>query len=159
MPSFHKKANMTTETIDHATLARLVDSGVVQTAHVVSQSGGWAVRVRWESVEKQLAAQRSRQVRLFRRLETLVSYLKGLGLQSFEVNVEKFDPRASKTHSRPDRSAALKHAHQAASYDQWFRSQVQASIDDSRQSIADEEARRLFAARKAGLRSRSPSQL
>ncbi|WP_407830643.1 antitoxin PaaA2 family protein [Verminephrobacter eiseniae] len=46
----------------------------------------------------------------------------------------------------------LKRAHEAAVYDAWFREQVQASIDDPRQSMSDEEVRAMFAKRKAALR-------
>jgi hypothetical protein len=37
-------------------------------------------------------------------------------------------------------------------YDAWFRAQVQASIDDPRPSIPDEEARRIFAIKREKLR-------
>ena len=36
---------MATETIDHGTLARLVEAGAVSGTHIVGQSGGWAVVV------------------------------------------------------------------------------------------------------------------
>ncbi len=64
------------ETIDHGTLSHLVEAGVVRGAHIVGQPGGWAVMVRYGMHERPLAAQRSRNVRLFRKFETLVSYLK-----------------------------------------------------------------------------------
>lgn len=142
---------MTMQMIDHATLAHLIDTGAVHAARVVGQSGGWAVQIQYGTSLGQLAAQRSRQVRLFKKLETLVAYLKGLGLVSFVVDAEKFELPA--THSRPDRAHALKTVHAAAAYDQWFRQQVQSSIDDPRPSMADEEARRLFATKKAALRA------
>lgn len=69
---------MTAETIDHTTLSRLVEAGAVRGAHVVGQAGGWAVTVKYGMAERSLAAQRSRQVRLFKRMETLVSYLKAV---------------------------------------------------------------------------------
>lgn len=146
---------MATETIDHSTLSRLVEAGAVRGAHVVGQNGGWAVIVKYGTHERSLAAQRSRQVRLFKRLETLVAYLKGLGLENFEVDAANFDPDANKTHTRPDRAVALKRAHEAAAYDQWFHDQVQASIDDPRPSVPDKDARRAFADKKATLRVRS----
>ena len=145
---------MTTETIDHSTLSRLVESGVVSGAHVVGQDGGWAVMVKYGTHERPLTAQRSRQVRLFKRLETLAAYLKGVGLARFDVDVANFDPDAVKTHPRPDRAEALKRTHEAAAYDQWFRDQVQASIDDPRPGVPDEDARRIFADKKAALRAR-----
>lgn len=146
---------MTTETIDHSTLTRLVEAGAVRGAHVVGQGGGWAVMVKYGTHERSLAAQRSRQVRLFKRLETLVAYLKGVGLAHFDVDAANFDPDARKTHTRPDRAVALKRAHEAAAYDQWFRDQLQASIDDPRPSVPDEDARRVFTDKKAILRARS----
>ncbi len=50
-------------TIDHSTLAKLVEAGAVRGAHVVAQPKGWALLVRYGQHERPLAAQRSRQVR------------------------------------------------------------------------------------------------
>ncbi|KPN89230.1 hypothetical protein [Pseudomonas nunensis] len=52
---------------------------------------------------------------------------------------------------------AQQHQHQhqlleKEAYDAWFRAQVQASIDDPRPSIPDEEARRIFAIKREKLR-------
>lgn len=143
---------MTVETIDHTTLSRLVEAGAVSGAHAVGQHGGWAVVVKYGMVERTLAAQRSRQVRMFRKLEALVAYLKGLGIGQFAVDAANYDPETQKAAKRPDRSAALKHAHEAAAYDTWFRAQIEASRVDARPSISDEEARAAFAKRKAKLR-------
>lgn len=142
------------ETIDHGTLSRLVEAGAVRAAHVVGQPGGWAVMVRYGTHERTLAAQRSRQVRLFRHFETLVSYLKDLGLPQFDVDAANYDQASTTATKRPDRSKALKRAHEAAAYDDWFRAQVQASIDDSRPSIPDEEVKMHFAKKRAALRDR-----
>jgi hypothetical protein len=144
---------MATDTIDHTTLMRLVEAGAVRSAHVVGQPGGWGVIVKYGMVERPLAAQRSREVRIFRKLETLVSYLKEIGLPRFDVDAANFDPDTLKeTRKRPDRAAAMRSAHEAAAYDAWFREQVQASIDDPRPSVSDDDARAQFAARKAALR-------
>lgn len=140
------------ETIDHGTLSRLVEAGAVRGAHVVGQSGGWAVLVKYGMTERSLAAQRSRQVRLFRRLETLVAYLREIGIAQFDVDAANYEADAPTTNRRPDRAAALKRAHEAAAYDAWFRDQVQASIDDPRPSVPDDEACARFAERKARLR-------
>ena len=144
---------MATETIDHGTLSRLVEAGAVSGAHIVGRSGGWAVMVRFGTTERPLAAQRSRQVRLFRRFETLVAYLKGVGIARFEVDAAEFDPQTTRP-ARPDRSEALKHAHEAAAYDVWFREQVQASIDDPRPGITHEVVEAKFAAKREALRKR-----
>src|SRR6218665_280145 len=96
---------------------------------------------------------RAGQVRLFRGFETLVSYLKGVGIARFDVDAANFDPQTTRP-SRPDRSDALKRAHEAAAYDTWFREQVQASIDDPRPSIPGEVVEAKFAAKRQALRKR-----
>ena len=116
---------MTTETIDHTTLTKLAQAGVVRSAHVVGQAGGWGILVKYGMTERALAAQRSRQVRVFRKLETLVDYLRGLGIPRFDVDAANFDPAGGSVYTRPDTSEALKKAHEAAAYDKWFRAQVQ----------------------------------
>lgn len=143
---------MTTETIDHTTLHRLVEAGAVRAAHVVGTPGGWSLTVRLGLNERPLAAQRSRQIRLFKKLETLVSYLKDVGIAQFDVDASNYSPESQNRTPRPDRSAALKRAHEAVAYDAWFREQVQASINDPRPAVSDEEARQRFAARKNALR-------
>ena len=52
-------------------------------------------------------------------------------------------------------SERMKRAHQAAAYDTWFRKEVQASIDDPRESIDDDEVRKQFAAKRAALSKRA----
>jgi hypothetical protein len=141
----------TTETIDHSTLSKLVEANAVRAAHVVGQHGGWALMVKYGASERCLATQRGHKTRLFRRLETLVAYLKDIGLHRFDVDAAGFDPRAVRA-TRPDRAEALKKAHEAAAYDAWFRQQVQEAIDDPSPSIPGEIVEAEFAAmRQASL--------
>ena len=146
---------MTTETIDHSTLVKLVENGAVNAAHISAKEGGWAIQIEHGSQTHSLVAQRSQQIRLFKKLETLVIYLQGIGINHFDVDASGYDPLQIKTYSRPDRSDAMKHAHEAAAYEEWFRKQVQASIDDPRPSVSDEEARRIFAAKRDAIRRRT----
>ena len=129
----------TTDTIDHTTLSRLVKAGAVSAAHVVAQTGGWAVLIQYGLHERPLAVRRSREVRLFKKFETLVAYLKKIGLARFDVDAANYDPDTLVTQRRPDRSKALKRAHESAAYDAWFREQVQESINDPRPSVPHEE--------------------
>jgi hypothetical protein len=142
---------MTTETIDHSTLHRLVEASAVSAAHVIGTPGGWVLMIKYGLIERPLAAQRSRQVRLFKKLETLVGYLKGIGIAQFDVDASNYSSDSLTQNPRPDRSIALKRAHEAAAYDTWFREQVQASMDDPRPAVSHEEAKSHFAARKAAL--------
>ncbi|MFJ5255118.1 hypothetical protein ABV589_16255 [Pseudomonas sp. HOU2] len=145
---------MTTETIDHSTLSRLLESGSVSSTHIAAKPGGWSIQIRHGGNESVLTAQRSRQVRLFKRLETLVAYLRELGIEHFDVDTSDYDPLQIRTYTRPDRADAMKLAHEAAAYEEWVKKQVQISIDDPRPSVSDEEARRIFAAKREALRQR-----
>lgn len=120
---------MITETIDHLTLSRLSEAGVVQRARVVGQRGGWGVLIKYGVTERVLAVQRGQQMRIFRKFETLVNYLKGVGIARFEVDTVDFDAESLKRH-RPDRADAMKAAHEAAAYQQWLQTEVQAALDD-----------------------------
>src|SRR5471032_566566 len=133
---------MSTETIDHATLTKLADAGVVRSAHVVGQDGGWGILVKYGNTERALAAQRSHQVRIFRKLETLVEYLKGVGIPCFDVDAVNYDPHSVTATKRPDRAAAMKDAHAAAAYTKWLKAEVQEAIDDTSPTVPHDEAMR-----------------
>lgn len=119
---------MAAETIDHSTLAELVEAGAVRGAHVVGQPGGWSLRVKYGAAERALAAQRSRQVRVFRRMDTLISYLKDMGIERFDVDAADYESGGGTSHSRPDRAEAMRRTHEAAAHDRWFREQVGEAI-------------------------------
>lgn len=144
---------MATETIDQKTLTQLVEAGAVRDAHVVGHGNGWTVAARYGATERFLSAKRG-DVRVFRRFETLVGFLRDIGISRFDVDASDFDPDAAGRATRPDRAAALKAAHEAAAYDRWFREQVQQALDDPRPSIPDAEVKAEFASRREVLRQR-----
>jgi hypothetical protein len=132
-----------THTIDHNTLAHLVEAGAVRGADIVGQPGGWNVVIKYGMTERALAAKRG-AVRIFKRFETLVTYLKSLGIAEYRVNAANYDQQAAKTHkARPDSAERLKRAHEAAAYDAWLKAKVAASLtgidDGSNPIITDDE--------------------
>ncbi|MGL5335541.1 MAG: hypothetical protein ACRC9R_05280 [Enterovibrio sp.] len=78
------------ETITHPTLVQLVASGAVRVVVAVGQSNGWILLVRYGLAERALAAQRSKQLRFFRKLDTLMLYLQQIGVSRFEVDAAGF---------------------------------------------------------------------
>ena len=78
------------ETITHPTLVQLVAAGAVRVVIAVGRPGGWSLLVRYGLAERTLAAQRSKQVRVFRKLDTLVLYLQEIGVSRFEVDAADF---------------------------------------------------------------------
>ena len=145
------------KTIDHGTLRRLVDAGAHVGAEVIGATGGWGVVITYARASQTLSATRG-QPRTWRQFETLAGYLKDLGITEVRVNTADFEPGPS-TGKQDKRSTTasdrMKRAHQAAAYDSWFREQLEASIDDPRPSIDDEQARKRFAAKRAALAKRT----
>ena len=139
---------ITNDTIDHVTLSRLVEANAVNGANIIGQAGGWGVVIKYGMTERALAAKRG-TVRIFRKFETLVDYLKKMGVEKYQVDATDYNSMTLKL-SRSNVGAAerMKAAHEAAAYDKWFRAQVQASLDDPRPSIPDATVRKHFAAKR-----------
>jgi len=130
---------VTAETIDHVTLERLVEAGAVRGADVIGHAGGWGVVVKYGMTERALAARRG-AVRTFRKFETLVNYLKGIGISQYSVNAADFDSAALKTtRARPDASARMRSAFEAKAHTDWMREKVAESLADPRPNISHEE--------------------
>lgn len=148
-------------TIDHNMFARLIEANAVRGTHIVAKPGGWGVIVKYGAAESSLSATRSKETRIFKRLETLVGYLKELGISRFEVDAAGFDAAAAKPYSRPDASANLKQAHAALAHDRWFRDQVGAALkeadDPSTPWVSNEAAMAEGAKRRAAWRARGAS--
>ena len=125
----------------------------------MGQPGGWGVVVKYGMTERALAATRSGEVRVFKKLETLVGYLRSVGISRFDVDAANFDPQSVTTYSRPDASAALKRAHAAAAHDKWFREQVAQAIkeadDPATQWVSNETVKAESAKRRAAWRKRA----
>jgi hypothetical protein len=119
---------MSTETIDHCTLAEWVSEGTVDCAHAIAQLGGWSLSVTHQGLERPLAATRSKKVRTFRKLDSLVSYLHEMGIHHLEVDATQFEKIEIQTRTRPDQSEAMRKAHEAAEYDRWFRARVEKGL-------------------------------
>jgi hypothetical protein len=140
------------QTIDHANLARLVEAGMVDATQIVGVKGGWSVMVKYGKLERPLAAQRSGQVRLFKRFETLANYLREIGIARFEVDASEYDPTELRT-MRPDRTLALRRSHEAVRHDAWFRGEVEQALreadDPNTVWVSNEDAKAQSAAQRA----------
>lgn len=139
----------TIDTIDHVTLQHLVEAGAVRGAEVVGQPGGWGIVVKYGMMERTLAARRG-AVRVFSRFETLVNYLKGIGISQFNVNASNYDPAEKRV--RPDAAARMKRTFDAAEHDKWFREQVAEGIrqadDPNTAWLSDAEVKAMSAKRR-----------
>ena len=101
-----------------------------------------------------------KQARRFADPRKALQVLRGVGWSECRIDATQWRPeeRDADRVARPDRSAALKAAHEAAQadadYDKWFHAKVQASIDGladgSNRGLTDEEVQ----TRRAALRAR-----
>jgi hypothetical protein len=142
------------KTIDHGALRRLVEAGTRIGAEVVVTGSDWAVVIRHGRTRRTLIATRGRP-KTFRQFETLAGYLKDLGIVEYQVNTAGFEAGVARKGASDRRSATaserMKRAHEAAAHDDWFREQVQASLDDPRASVSSAEAQQQMAAMRAAL--------
>jgi len=114
---------MAAETIDQMTVERLAASGAVAATRIVGLPDGWSVVFELEAGARVLTAKRG-ATRRFARFETLVVYLKKLGIVQFQVDATQCDPSAAKL-ARPRRDAAerMKRAHEAVARERRFLAQ------------------------------------
>jgi len=141
----------TAETIDHATLEHLANAGAIRGASVVGQPGGWGVVFQYGTAERALAVRRG-QVRIFKKFDTLASYLKALGIEQFRTDTRKFDPSVTIVR-RADTSERMRRAHEAVAHDAWFRAQVEQGLaeanDPNAQWVSNETVKATSAKRRA----------
>ena len=117
-------------TIDHATLERLVETGAVRDAEVIGGTSGWGVVVKQGRTRRTLAARRG-AARTFRKFETLVTYLQGLGIFQYRVDAQDFDPTSLKaTRVRPDSAERMREAFAAKDHADWMQRKVAQSLAD-----------------------------
>jgi hypothetical protein len=136
----------TANTIDHVTLERLVEAGAVRGADVIGHPGGWGIVVKYGMTERALAARRG-AVRTFRKFETLVGYLKGVGISQFQVNAANFDAAALKTtRVRPDSAERMRSAFEASAHTEWMQRKAAESLNDTRPNVSHELAMSSFQA-------------
>ncbi|HEX7386931.1 MAG TPA: hypothetical protein VF285_06600 [Castellaniella sp.] len=147
---------MHTYTIGTDVARQLVRANAVAGAAIVGQPGGWSVMLQVGTTKKLLGTQRSDKARTWRSLDSCVQYLRD---ELSIVNIDHLDATnytrdGSARVQRPDTTARLKQAHEAAAYDRRFRASVQAGIDDPHPNISGEEVDAHFAKKRADLRKR-----
>ncbi len=131
--------HMNAEIITHTTLRELAAAGAIHEAAAVAQGSRWSLVVRYGGIERVLAARKTKQPRSWAHLDSLVRYLAEIGIHQFTTDARNYDPDQP-GQKRPDRSEALRQAHEAAEYDRWFREKVQEALEDPRPAIPHKEA-------------------
>lgn len=147
------------DTIDGKAVKSLVDARAIQSAVVLGQPGGWAVLVRYGANERAVSAQRTRQPRLWRNLNTAAAFVREeLGVSRFEVDTADYDPEAIER-KRPDQAERLRRQREAAKHDAWFRSEVGRTLEGITNGtvglVSEEEHRKRWQEKRAELLARA----
>lgn len=153
----------TLNTIDQPTLERLVEAGAVRSASIVGQPGGWGVVIQYGKTERALAARRG-DVRNFARFETLVGYLKKIGIAKYQVDATQYDPITIKNERfRANAAERMRHAHASVAHDKWFRAQVEQALQEADDPatvwLSNEEVKAHSADRRAAWSKRAQQQV
>jgi hypothetical protein len=146
----------TSNTIDTAMAKRMSEASAIRGASIIGQPGGWSVVLKFGLQERPLGAQRTDRPRTWRSLDRAVAYVKD------ELHIARFDLLDATNHSEGEPVAGsspvaaaerLRHAHQAAAYDKWFRAQVEQGIkeadDPNTQWVSNEAVKADSAKRRA----------
>lgn len=126
---------MTTfNTIDTAMAKRMVEASAIRGASIIGQPGGWSVVLKLGLQERPLGAQRTDRPRTWRSLDRAVAYVKD------ELHIARFDLLDATHHSQGEpvsgsapvaAAERLRHAHEAAAHDKWFRAEVEQAIKEA----------------------------
>ncbi len=137
-------------TINHNALKHLIEAHSVKVATARAEGDTWILMVVAGDVTKTVMAKNSGKARIWRKLETLTKYLKGLGLDHFIIDATNFDP-SQKSLQRPDSAAILKRTHQAHKVQRIKSPQSVNALDAEPSDISTTErltTRRLVSGRK-----------
>lgn len=123
--------------------------GAVQSVEIEPQGAQFAVKFITLKGDAMLVQARKTEPRLFGTVDSALKLLHKLGVRRIVLErLERWHPEQAEPgrRTRPDRAAALT---RAAEYDHWVRAKVQASRDDPRPAVADDEWQRIRAAKLA----------
>jgi len=98
--------------INHNALMHLVEADAVSLFTIIADEDTWSLKVQVGDTEKIVMAKNSGKPRVWRKLDTLAKYLKGLGVTTFNTDISNYDP-TKKSLRRPDSASTLKQAHQS----------------------------------------------
>ena len=117
------------------------NAGGVSGVTLKGQGGAFLVQISTRSGSGAvLSKARSSEPRRFGNPIAALSLLRDLGITVGQFDASDWNPAEKVVNSRDDaRAQVLRGAHEAAAYNQWLTSEIQASIDDPRPSIPHDE--------------------
>lgn len=87
-----------------------------------------------------LVKARSTEPRRFGSPNSALLVLRDIGIAVAQIDATNWNPDQKEvTQSRESRALAMREAHEAAAYNNWLASEIQASIDDRRPNLTHDE--------------------
>lgn len=120
------------QTLTLEQLRTTANTGGIVSVAVKAKGKTFLVQIFMLKGDALLAKARSTKPRYFTNPFQAITLLRKLGITNGTYDVSEYTPEEkASTHTRPDRTEALKRTHQAAAYDQWFRAQVQDALAEA----------------------------
>jgi hypothetical protein len=143
------EALMRTMTLEQLRAAHA--AGGVLGVTLKGEGGGFRVEIQTRSGDRSvLCKARSTQPRMFGNPATALHVLLDIGIAGGEFDASQWDPRVKiETEGNRGRADAMRQAHRARAYVDRLNAELQASIDDPRPSIGNDEVMKRIDARIA----------
>jgi len=153
--------------IDTIKALEWANTGETLSASIKAVPEGWSVKIFTGTRTAMLCVQRTQTPRVWRSLDRCVAFLKTelglLNIGSIDLSGHDQNPEPSRVRRREDAAERLRHAHQAAAYDSWFRQQVESALADADSGsgdwVTDEDAQLDWQATRTRLTKRSGKAL
>lgn len=129
---------MRSMTIDQ--LRAVSNAGGVEGVTLKGQGGAFLVQITTRSGGAVLAKARSTQPRRFGNPAAALNVLREIGITAGRFDASEWNPEDKEdSPGNRGRAEAMRKAHQAAAYNTWLATEIQASIDDPRPGIPHDE--------------------
>jgi len=148
------------QTLTLQELRTVAEAGGVSAVTLQAEGGEFFVRIKTKNnTEAVLSRARSAEPRRFSNPLPAIALLRKLGIVIGTFDLSHWNPEQKPSvRKRPDRSKAMKQAHEAVEYDKWFRAQVAQGLaeadDPNTQWVTHEEAKASWANKRAELAKR-----
>ena len=121
------------QTLSLDQLRAATEAGGISSVTLKAEGGAFVVALATRNGDDGLlVTTRTRQPRRFSDLRKAILLLREMGIASVQVDATHWNPdEAAPRTPRPDRSEALKRAHEAAAHDHWFRAQVEEALREA----------------------------
>jgi hypothetical protein len=122
-------------------LRATVSAGGVVGVTLKGQGSGFFMEIATRSGQDAfLVKARSTEPRRFGSPNSALIVLRDIGIAVAQLDATNWNPDQKEvTQSRESRAQAMREAHEAAAYNNWLASEIQASIDDRRPNLKHDE--------------------